>query len=407
MSIILPCLLVSIVFLNRYFLGFLLRSAQTHAKTFPLPRRDDQGALAPDLIESFEYPSVCVIIPLYNEGASIYNTLLSLCNSEYPKGKLSIIVIDDCSTDASNAWARRAAARFPELIRISRNPMNIGKRLGIAKAVRTTTAEYIVSVDSDVIVTPQAIKIIIQAFDHPNIAAVGGRVLVTNARQNWLTAMQTVKYWIGYEFLKNLENAFDSVLCLSGCLTAYRRSVLIELEPVLAERNLLGMPIKYGEDRFLTRQIVRSGYRTRLQLNAECYTKAPATLTNYFSQQLRWRRSNIVDFIGGIAHIWKLNPLVSLHYLALQTLILSYPVVLWQLYLSGNFFGGFLTHLGILAILALIYGYATRHRPLWQRVHPLSFLPIAVILPVTYMVLSVLALFTLDSGSWETRKTAS
>ena len=44
-----------------------------------------------------------------------------------------------------------------------------------------------------------------RGFDRPNIAAVGGRVLVGNARDNWLTSMHAIKYWIGKEFLKNGE----------------------------------------------------------------------------------------------------------------------------------------------------------------------------------------------------------
>ena len=90
-------------------------------------------------------------------------------------------------------------------------------------------------------------------------------------------------------------------MCLSGCLTAYRRHVLIELEPILENRNILGVPIKYGEDRFLTHQIVKRGYQTRMTMDAMCFTKAPTTLRGYFNQQLRWKRSNIVDFIVGIA----------------------------------------------------------------------------------------------------------
>ena len=49
-------------------------------------------------------------------------------------------------------------------------------------------------------------------------------------QENWLTRMQVVKYWYSYFFLKNLEWGFRRVMCLSGCLTAYRRSVLVELE---------------------------------------------------------------------------------------------------------------------------------------------------------------------------------
>jgi len=70
-------------------------------------------------------------------------------------------------------------------------------------------------------------------FVRPEIAAVGGRVNALNANENWLTRMQAIKYYFGYEYMKNLERAFNQVMCLSGCLTAYRRHVLMELEPIL------------------------------------------------------------------------------------------------------------------------------------------------------------------------------
>ena len=113
--------------------------------------------------------------------------------------------------------------------------------------------------------------------------------------------MQVTKYWYSYFFMKNLEWGFRRIMCLSGCLTAYRRSVLIELEPLLEDRSVLGVPIKYGEDRFLTRQIVKAGYLTTMTLDARCCTFVPNTLSGYFSQQLRWRRSNIVDYAGGFS----------------------------------------------------------------------------------------------------------
>ena len=56
------------------------------------------------------------------------------------------------------------------------------------------------------------------------VDAAGGCVFVSNADANWLTRMQAVKYWIGYQFLKNVENAFSHIMCLSGCLTLYRRA---------------------------------------------------------------------------------------------------------------------------------------------------------------------------------------
>ena len=53
--------------------------------------------------------------------------------------------------------------------------------------------------------------------------------------------------------VKNIEWGFRRIMCLSGCLTAYRRHILLENEPQLAHRSIIGLPINYGEDRFLTR----------------------------------------------------------------------------------------------------------------------------------------------------------
>jgi cellulose synthase/poly-beta-1,6-N-acetylglucosamine synthase-like glycosyltransferase len=391
-----PGILILTVFLNRYFFGLFLRQKDTLKSRFRL-------VVKPDEESEFSYPKVAVIVPLYNEGSSIYDTLISLASSDYPEDRFEIRVVDDFSSDDSVVWARKAAALHSN-IHITKNPFNMGKRLGIARAVRNADCEFIVSVDSDVIVEPHSISRLIESFTKPEIAAVGGRVSVSNANKNWLTQMQTVKYWLGYEFLKNLENSFESVMCLSGCLTAYRRHVLLELEPILENRNLFGVSIKYGEDRFLTRQIVKAGYKTKLNLEAECYTKAPDTLTGYFSQQLRWRRSNMVDFFGALSHIWKQDPFVTLHYMSLYTLILSYPAILWMCFLQDEFMQGFAFHLGVLAVFSLIYSFGTRFKAKQYRVLPVSFLAMGALLPVTYMVLNILALFTLDSGSWETRK---
>lgn len=192
-------------------------------------------------------------------------------------------------------------------------------------------------------------------------------------------------------------------MCLSGCLTAYRRHVLVQLEPILEHRNLFGNPIKYGEDRFLTRQIVKAGYKTVLNLDAVCHTRAPNTLSAYFSQQLRWRRSNLVDYIGGLSHAWQLPPLVGVHYMALFALLVAYPAFIIESVARGEFFEGLMLHLSIVCVFGFIYHLNHRTVPPEDRVAPLWFISMAVLMPVTYLLLTPLALFTLDSGSWETR----
>jgi N-acetylglucosaminyltransferase len=382
-------LFIFIVFLNRYVFGFYITILR--------------GKKLDETRDDYE-PTITVVIPLYNEGPSIYDTIKSLVLLDYPQKKLDITVVDDCSTDDSYVHACRAAKEWPN-VRVLRNPYNMGKRKGINHAVRESTAEIIVSVDSDVIVHRRALRELVRRFVSPDIAAVGGRIHVSNPNENWLTKLQTIKYYFGQEHLKNLERGTRSVLCLSGCLTAYRRSVLIELEPILENRNLLGVPIKYGEDRYLTHLIVKRGYRTVLTMKAMCFTKAVTNLRSYFSQQLRWKRSNIVDFIVYAPSSWKMHPLVCLQYLSMLLLVLIYPFIIWTHLEQHQFFELAMFHVEVIAAFSIIYylSPSVRQLPPWLRVHPLAFLPMAVLMPVAYLLLTPLGLFTLDSSSWETR----
>lgn len=382
-------LFIFIVFLNRYVFGLYVRLVR--------------GRKSDDKLEGYE-PTVTIVVPLFNEGRSIYNTIASFAKLEYPKDKLSVTIVDDCSTDDSYEWACKGASECSN-VRVLRNPCNMGKRRGINRAVRESTSEIIVSIDSDVIVYPTALRELVARFTSPQVAAVGGRVHVSNPNDNWLTKLQTIKYFYGQEFLKNLERGLEQVMCLSGCLTAYRRSVLLELEPILEKRNLFGVPIKYGEDRYLTHQIVKHGYKTRMTMDAMCFTKAPRRLRDYFNQQLRWKRSNIVDFVVGLGHAWQLHPLLCLHYLSMLLLLLVYPFVIITHLIEHEFFELATFHLAIIAVFSTIYYFArsVRRLPPWLRVHPIAFLPMTVLMPVAYLLLTPLGLLTLDTSSWETR----
>ncbi len=377
-----------VVFVNRYLGGVILR--RIRGEQFDETRDDYE-------------PTVTAVIPMFNEGAAIKETLQSLLDANYPSTKLKVICIDDCSTDDSYEHAREVAKKSGGRLKVLRNRTNLGKRRSIIRAVRETDSEIIVSVDSDVVVDPQAIRQLTRRFVSDQIAAVGGWVDVRNKKQNWLTRMQVIKYWYGYNFLKNIEWGFRRVMCLSGCLTAYRRSILVELEPVLEQRSILGVPIKYGEDRFLTRQIVKAGYLTTMTLDAKCRTFVPSTLAGYFSQQLRWRRSNIVDYTGAFSHVWRLNPILAIHFFSQMCLLMIYPIAVIRALTSGWFFSAIVYHIVVLALMGIYYRWRVRKLRAEDRVGVLAFCPLVLLMPVTYALLTPLALFTLDTANWETR----
>ena len=140
-----------------------------------------------------------------------------------------------------------------------------------------------------------------------------------------------------------------------------------------------------------------------MTLDAVCRTTVPTKLSTYFSQQLRWRRSNIIDYAGGMSHVWRLNPIVAIHFFSLFGLILLYPILVVRTIFAGRFFPALVVHLVFAAAFGVWYRWRTRRMPKDDRVASWSFLPIAIVLPVIYALMTPVAAFTLDSSSWETR----
>jgi carbon starvation protein CstA len=94
-----------------------------------------------------------------------------------------------------------------------------------------------------------------------------------------------------------------------------------------------------------------------------------------------------------------------LQYLSMLLLLLVYPFIIISNVANHRFFEMAMFHLEVIALFGLIYYFSpsVRALPPWLRVHPLSFLPMAILMPVAYLLLTPLGLFTLDSSSWQTR----
>ena len=382
-------LLVLIIFVNRYVFGSMLRTAD---------KRTEKGYG----VMPAELPSVSIVVPVFCEGASVLKTAASFAAIDYPRDKLTVIFIDDCSTDHTMMYLEQATKRYPWM-QLRQNPHNMGKRLGIKQAVLDIKSDLVMSVDSDVIVEANVVRNLVNHMYATGADAVGGCVFVSNADETWLTRMQAIKYWVGYQFLKNLENAFDHVMCLSGCLTLYKREALLAVDEHLENRTFLGDDVKYGEDRFLTRKLVEAGYRTRLCFNARCYTKAPPAMPGYLNQQLRWRRSNMIDLITAVPNLHKFNPVVLVHYLSLGTLLFFYPVFLLTKMLESEFVIPILFHAFIVTIFAFAYEINKADLPDFAQTNGIWFLSMAAVFPVVYLTMTPLALFSLGTSSWETR----
>jgi hypothetical protein len=93
-----------------------------------------------------------------------------------------------------------------------------------------------------------------------------------------------------------------------------------------------------------------------------------------------------------------------MYYFSLALYIMAYPIMVIHSLVQGWGLGMMLVHLIILVFLAGIYQVT-----MWIRGEPrinsaMTYVGLGIILPISYLIITPLALFTLDSGSWETRK---
>lgn len=116
-------------------------------------------------------PSVSVVIPVRDRQEELRRCLDSLARLHYPKEKLEVIVVDDGSRDRSPEVARTSGARLVRSGGIGKGPASARNR-GAAVA----GGEILAFIDSDCVASSFWLAELVEAFEDPEMAAVGGKV---------------------------------------------------------------------------------------------------------------------------------------------------------------------------------------------------------------------------------------
>ena len=285
-------------------------------------------------------PGVTIVIPCFNEEKWIERTILSCVDQDYPVDKLEIIIVDDCSTDKSVRIIQdtverihRESERYQTESRVIfiKQDQNLGKRGVLAAGVMRSTKELVAFVDSDSFLEPDAIRNLVQPFFDPKVCGVSGRTDVANTFTNSLTKMQAVRYYIAFRMMKAAESLFDSVLCLSGPLSCYRRQSVVDVMDKWLNQKFLGRKATFGDDRALTHMIVRN-HRTVYQDTAICSTVVPHDMDTLLKQQMRWKRSWLRESINAARFMWRKEPFMALSfYMGLIVPVLAPVIVIYNL----------------------------------------------------------------------------
>lgn len=252
-----------------------------------------------------EAPFLSVIIPAYNEGAMVENSINSVATAQYPNGRLEIFVVDDGSKDDTWKYIQAAAQRYPHLVTPVRFLKNKGKRAALEAGFRQARGEIVVTIDSDSVIEPQTLLAIAGPFRDSSVGAVAGKVMVYNRYEGIIPRMLHVRYILSFDFLRAVQSTYRTVYCCPGALSAYRASVVKKVIDPWMHQTFLGQPCTYGEDRSMTNFILSQGYDTVYQQTAIVHTNAPLTYMKLCRMFLRWDRSYIKEELRFALIVWK------------------------------------------------------------------------------------------------------
>jgi len=145
--------------------------------------------------------------------------------------------------------------------------------------INYTKSEFVVCIDADTQLMPDAVSQLMKYFYSENTGAVAGNVKVGN-NKNLLTQWQSIEYTTAQNFDRRAFDLINAITVVPGAIGAFRKEA-IEKAGGFATDTL-------AEDCDLTIQILRNGYAVRNCTEAIAVTEAPETLRQFMKQRFRW-----------------------------------------------------------------------------------------------------------------------
>lgn len=123
------------------------------------------------------YPLIAIVIPTYNSLSTLPMCLKALMDLDYPKEKLGMIFVDGGSKDGTieflKEWSEICGQifNFIKIVLLEKRGVSMARNVGLREAINNG-AEYILMVDSDVIIPKHFIKIALAHFDNEDTLCV-------------------------------------------------------------------------------------------------------------------------------------------------------------------------------------------------------------------------------------------
>ncbi len=193
-------------------------------------------------------PTVSVVVPTYNAEKTIRPLLESLLQLDYPD--YEVIIVNDGSRDRTREIVERYAVKLI-------NQPNRGASAARDAGLRVAAGEIVAYADSDVAVTRDWLRLLVQPFSDPTVAATTGRTVFGRDEKcaSWMRSLDIERRNGRRQTYTRLANGPNS---------AFRRSVLLEIG---------GFDSRWyhAEDTEVSYRIWQHGYRIRYVPEAVVY----------------------------------------------------------------------------------------------------------------------------------------
>ncbi len=346
-------------------------------------------------LSSSAAPRVSIIVPAYNEGVTIVDSLRSLLTLRYPY--FEVVLVNDGSTDDMLARLIEAYDLYevpPAVMRRLRtkhvkgyyrsrtwskllvvDKLNGGKADSLNVGLDAARFPFVLVCDADTLIEPDALLRLVRPFlFDQKIAAVGGTIRVVNSctvtdgrvtdarvDSRWLAGMQTVEYLRAFLFGRLGWNMLGGNLIISGAFGLFRRDYLTEILGYATKSVTEDFELIVRLQRFLKEKSIDA--KVSFIPDPVAWTEVPTSLAVFGRQRERWHRGLIGTLMTHRSLI--LNPrygatgLVAMPYFVFGEMLAPVVEALGLVLMIAGTFFGLVEPTYALAFFLVAYVYGT------------------------------------------------
>ena len=227
----------------------------------------------------FIYPTVSLIVPVYNEEKIIAKKLENIEKLNYAKEKLQALFVDGHSTDKTTEIINKHAIKHKN-IRLLEQDKREGYTYGVIQGIKNSSGEIVVVTDAAAYHESDAIEQLIKHFSDCNVGAVTGKEIVLAEGEKFAPGLEE-SYRGFYDFMREAETQIDSTPDTKGEILAVRRDIC---ESIIKK---LELSPNASFDSCVPFQAKLMGYRTLYEPQAKYKEYAPTSFMGRMIQQVR------------------------------------------------------------------------------------------------------------------------